>query len=400
MTHQVASAEAGHHRHHHDGMAYCDNSVSTSKYTMLNFLPKSLFEQFRRLANVYFLIIIVLLMLGTYTPLFDAPLTPYTTLFPLLVVLAVTMGKEGFEDVKRHIADRETNTSAAEELSLEKPGEFDQVQRQQIRVGRIVRVHDKQEVPADMILLASSETGGNCYIETSNIDGETNLKIKQAAQTAADGVGAMWGADPAELFGWRSTVECELPNSRIHNFNGVLRHAAEGDRATPVDESNLLLRGSSVRNTKWVLGLVVYTGKDTKLVQNSREAPSKLSAVETTVNKMLYLILTAQLVLASVSLACYTVWNQVRRFKIDYTCIESGASENAFYVENCGTATEPSSLGMWFTFFCLFNNFGTSFLFSMYLFSRLLSPLFPLPFPSLCSPHPTPHFLQCPSRCT
>jgi len=201
----VASAEAGHHRNHHDGLAYCDNSVSTCKYTMLSFIPKSLFEQFRRLANVYFLVIIVLLMIGTYTTFFQAPLTPYTTLFPLIVVLAVTMGKEGFEDVKRHIADRETNSAAAEELSLEKPGEFDKLQRQQIRVGRIVRVLNKHEVPADMILLTSSEPGGNCYIETSNIDGETNLKIKQAAQTATDGIGSMWkAADPAELFGYVS----------------------------------------------------------------------------------------------------------------------------------------------------------------------------------------------------
>ena len=65
-------------------------------------------------------------------------------------------------------------------------------------------------------------------------------------------------------------MECELPNSRIHHFNGVLRHDLEGGRETPVDVSNLLLRGSSVRNTKWILGLVVYTGRDTKLVQNSR----------------------------------------------------------------------------------------------------------------------------------
>lgn len=135
----MAFAEPGQHRHQHDGLKYCDNAVSTSKYTLLSFIPKSLFEQFRRLANVYFLVIIVLLLLGTYTPLFQAPLTPYTTLFPLLVVLAVTMGKEGVEDVKRHWADVETNTRAQELLSLEKPGEFDQVQRQQIRVGRCVR---------------------------------------------------------------------------------------------------------------------------------------------------------------------------------------------------------------------------------------------------------------------
>ena len=138
----------------------------------------------------------------------------------------------------------------------------------------------------------------------------------------------------------------------------MLRHEGDGNRETSVDQGNLLLRGSSVRNTKWVLGLVVNTGKDTKLVQNSREAPSKLSTVEVTVNNMLYLILTAQLALASVSVICYTVWNKVRRSKLDYTCLEAANSENAFYAENCGTAAEPSTLGMWFTFFTLFNNFG------------------------------------------
>lgn len=82
---KVGFAEGGQHLHRHDGHVLCDNAVCTSKYTLLSFLPKSLFEQFRRLANVYFLLIIVLLMLGTYTPLFQAPLTPYTTLMPLVV---------------------------------------------------------------------------------------------------------------------------------------------------------------------------------------------------------------------------------------------------------------------------------------------------------------------------
>eukprot|EP00624_Nannochloropsis_granulata_P007655 evm.model.NODE_8908_length_28186_cov_23.573193.5 len=313
------------------------------------------------------------------------------------------MGKEGFEDVKRHIADRETNMAPAEELSLEKAAEFDNVQRQQIRVGRIVRVLNKHAVPADMILLTSSEPGGNCYIETSNIDGETNLKIKQAAKTAADGNGSMWKADdPAELFGyvwfqegienvvrrqrfgfvqlvpprlltlarhspcptpsfpnsWEGVVECELPNSRIHDFNGVLRHGVEGKRETPVDQGNLLLRGSSLRNTKWVLGLVVYTGRDTKLVQNSRKAPSKLSTVEVTVNKMLYLILIAQLALAIASVMCYIIWNKIRGSTIVYTCLDAANSGIAFYAENCELATESSNLGMLFTFFTLFNNFG------------------------------------------
>ena len=86
--------------------AMADNGVITSKYTWLTFVPKSLFEQFRRLANVYFLVISGLMMIGKYTPLFSSSLNPYSTLIPLILVLGVTMIKDGAEDMKRHRSDK------------------------------------------------------------------------------------------------------------------------------------------------------------------------------------------------------------------------------------------------------------------------------------------------------
>lgn len=83
-----------------------DNSVVTSKYNAVTFIPRSLFEQFRRIANVYFLVITVLMMLGTYTSLFVSPLAPFSTLVPLVLVLGVTMIKDGAEDLKRHRSDK------------------------------------------------------------------------------------------------------------------------------------------------------------------------------------------------------------------------------------------------------------------------------------------------------
>lgn len=86
--------------------AMADNSVVTSKYNLVTFIPRSLFEQFRRIANIYFLVISVLMMLGTYTTLFTSPLTPFSTLIPLILVLGVTMIKDGAEDLKRHRSDK------------------------------------------------------------------------------------------------------------------------------------------------------------------------------------------------------------------------------------------------------------------------------------------------------
>lgn len=87
-------------------MMMADNSVVTSKYNLITFVPRSLFEQFRRVANIYFLVISILMVIGTYTTLFSSPLTPWSTLIPLVFVLLITMVKDGAEDLKRHRSDK------------------------------------------------------------------------------------------------------------------------------------------------------------------------------------------------------------------------------------------------------------------------------------------------------
>ena len=348
---------------------FISNIVATTKYTLLTFFPRSLFEQFRRLANVYFLVICILMILGTYTSLFDSPITPWTTLFPLLVVLAVTMGKEGFEDGKRRNADRETNNRKTHELSLNPDSTsnendlFEEIEWKNVKVGRIIKIQDREEIPADLLLLTSSEAGGICYIETANIDGETNLKIKQSARTNDEGTGPRW-ENPNELLNWTAVFECEAPNSRIHTFNGVIHwETGEDDdenapsSQTPVDQSTLLLRGSVLRNTKWILGLVVYTGYDTKIVRNSRAAPSKLSTIERTTNRLLYLILATQVLLVTVTLICYEVWQNNNEEYLYYLCYDFSDCDVSFYENNCEDTDNYTWFGMWLTFLILFNNF-------------------------------------------
>lgn len=74
---------------------YVNNSIRSTKYTPITFVPKSLFEQFRRVANFYFLIAGIL----AFTPL--APYTAVSAIIPLIAVIVATMVKEGIEDWRR-----------------------------------------------------------------------------------------------------------------------------------------------------------------------------------------------------------------------------------------------------------------------------------------------------------
>uniref|UniRef100_A0ABI7YWI7 P-type ATPase N-terminal domain-containing protein n=1 Tax=Felis catus TaxID=9685 RepID=A0ABI7YWI7_FELCA len=83
---------------------FCNNQVSTAKYNIITFLPRFLYSQFRRAANSFFLFIALLQQIPDVSPT-----GRYTTLVPLLFILAVAAIKEIIEDIKRHKADNAVN---------------------------------------------------------------------------------------------------------------------------------------------------------------------------------------------------------------------------------------------------------------------------------------------------
>ena len=126
------------------------------------------------------------------------------------------------------------------------------------------------------ILLASSEPQGMCYIETSNLDGETNLKIRSAVQLTS-GLNS-----PLRMSEFRGDVQCEPPNRNLYDFKGNLRR--DGGEFQPVAPSSVLLRGAKLMNTGWVYGVAIYTGHETKLLMNSTQAPLKRSTIDKITN--------------------------------------------------------------------------------------------------------------------
>uniref|UniRef100_A0A8C9MY22 Phospholipid-transporting ATPase n=1 Tax=Serinus canaria TaxID=9135 RepID=A0A8C9MY22_SERCA len=244
---------------------FCNNHVSTAKYNIITFLPRFLYSQFRRAANAFFLFIALLQQIPDVSPT-----GRYTTLVPLLFILAVAAVKEIIEDI--------------------------------VAVGEVVKVTNGEHLPADLISLSSSEPQAMCYIETSNLDGETNLKIRQGLPLTSD------IKDTESLMQLSGRIECESPNRHLYDFVGNIR--LDGHGTVPLGSDQILLRGAQLRNTQWVHGIVVYTGHDTKLMQNSTSPPLKMSNVERITNiqiLILFCILIAMSLICSIGSA---IWNR------------------------------------------------------------------------------------------
>ncbi|KAI8912623.1 hypothetical protein EDD86DRAFT_245506 [Gorgonomyces haynaldii] len=298
------------------------NSIRTSKYTLISFLPVTLYIQFKRFANIFFLALAIM----QFFPVF-ATINPWVAALPFFLVIGATLVKEGMEDFRRHVSDNDinnnkcrilvnqTNTNEVFMQRKSKPkittaklgrvtpdpdNDWAPIVWGDLRVGDFVLLKDKDQIPADIFIVSSSETEGICFVETKNLDGETNLKIKRAPEDTCK-LNTM-----SELHNLSCVVECEPPNANIHSFTGSLRCYALNGRTTlesgqigsmtkplfetPLSINNILLRGCILKNTEWAVGVVIATGDDSKIRLNAGVTPIKRSYLEGETNKLLNLI--------------------------------------------------------------------------------------------------------------
>ncbi|XP_031276824.1 putative phospholipid-transporting ATPase 9 [Pistacia vera] len=261
---------------------YSDNYVRTTKYTLATFLPRSIFEQFRRVANLYFLLCAIL----SFTPL--SPYSAVSNVLPLVVVIGATMGKEILEDWRRKKQDIEVNNRKVKVHFGD--GVFESSKWKDLKVGDIVKVEKDEFFPADLILLSSSYEEAICYVETTNLDGETNLKLKQALDATSNLI------EDSSFQNFKAIIRCEDPNASLYSFVGTMDIE---EQQYPLSPQQLLLRDSKLRNTDYIYGVVIFTGHDTKVIQNSTPPPSKRSKIERRMDKIIY-FLFGTLVLMSI----------------------------------------------------------------------------------------------------
>mmetsp|Transcript_17586 Transcript_17586/g.21319 ORF Transcript_17586/g.21319 Transcript_17586/m.21319 type:complete len:1142 (-) Transcript_17586:68-3493(-) len=318
---------------HENNKQFRNNAVKTSKYSWYNFLILNLLSQFRRVANVYFLIQGILMSIGWYYPhIYQSPVNPWSTIGTLIFVLSVTLVKDGIEDGTRHASDARENNKP---VTVVRNGKEVEIASHLVRVGDWIRVINKDQFPADMVAVLSSDSNNQLFVETANIDGETNLKIRKTVHNYVDPLIA-----PTCLPVNQGYFECDLPNKHIHHFSCTVNLENE-KRKVPASYENFLLRGSVLRNTAWVYGFVVYTGLDTKVMKNMTKAPSKLSQIERTTNRIIFIIFFTQLILVIVSV-------------IISVGINNQGRDDAFSGGDGGNTVFPFWLAQVFAFFILY----------------------------------------------
>ncbi|KAL2163003.1 hypothetical protein VTH06DRAFT_6839 [Thermothelomyces fergusii] len=323
------------------GRPYVSNFIRSSRYTLWNFLPKQLFFQFSKLANFYFLVIGILQMIpGLSTT------GTYTTIGPLLAFVALSMAKEGYDDYRRYRLDklenrslvcvldpdgaaeggskaggrgprgffrrrapgRDAGTQVTELESVGGPedaeaGQWTKIEWQDLRVGDIIRLHRDEDVPADIILLHATGPNGVAFIETMALDGETNLKTKQACPLLAKHCSSVAGMKECE-----AEVVSEDPNIDLYNYEG--RVTVNGE-TMPLTLSEVVYRGSTLRNTTYAIGLVVNSGEECKIRMNAnKNVRAKAPELQHAVNRIVVLLVFFVICLSVGCTVGYVLWRR------------------------------------------------------------------------------------------
>lgn len=422
----------------HSIINYPRNKIRTTKYTPLTFFPKNIAFQFKNVANVYFLILIIL----GFFQIFGVS-NPGLATVPLIVIVVITAIKDAIEDSRRTILDMEVNNTPTHILKgVENPNvsndkvsawrkfkkantrllfrfidfckenstaegkkkraqrkrhEMHQKMRQSktprnsldsvgsyrnsmesdfagdlttqdkdelcildpslpplpdckfskdywksVSVGDIVRVHNNDEIPADIILLSSSDSDGACYVETKNLDGETNLKVRQSLKCAH------MIRNSRDITRTKFTVESEGPHANLYSYQGNLKWT---DRETgieknePININNLLLRGCTLRNTKWAMGIVIFTGPDTKIMLNSGVTPTKKSRISRDLNVSVFYNFTLLFILCIAAAVVNGVYYR-----------ESNTSRNSFEMGSIGGSPAVNGIVSFFVAVILYQS--------------------------------------------
>ena len=251
---------------------FCDNSVRTTQYTLYSFLPLAIMNQYKTPFNWFFLIQAIIDCIPSISSV-----DPVTTIMPVVIVLIISLIREAVEDYRKYSNDKVANEQL---ISVYKLPKFLKKQCHLINVGNVIRVRKEEMIPADLLVLKTSLQNGFCYMQTSNLDGETTLKPREAiylTQQKLKYESPKTFKNILNPINDNCYIEVDNPSKDIYEIEGTIFFKG---KKTYFDSKNVLLRGSRLKNVDYIYGVAIYTGSDTKLMLNINRSSLKISDID------------------------------------------------------------------------------------------------------------------------
>lgn len=257
-----------------------------------------------------------------------------TNIVPLMIFVSISMAKEGFDDYRRHRMDRQENNQTVLSLDKKTPVisgtlNWQKTKWRSLVVGDIITMQRDEAVPADVVLLASASRGGSnvAHVETMALDGETNLKIKSVNKAVAEAC-----STPVGLANCSVELIIEDPHSDLSSFKG--RVIVNG-QDSPLNNDNIVYRGSVLRNISKVTAIVVYSGQECKIRLNANgdgQVQIKAPHLQYMVNKVVFVVALFVLGLSFFNTFAYHAW-------------KSDIEKELFYLSGATVPTHESIFG-------------------------------------------------------
>jgi len=290
------------------------NMLNNQKYTLLSFLPLLLYNEFKFFFNMFFLLI----ALSQFIPFLKVGLL-VTYVAPLVFVLAITMLKEAHDDIQRLRRDRELNMTKFERVVQKTDGSKESSKRnsglqwisaKDIKVGMIVKINHNQRMPADMLLLYTTEKSGSIFIRTDQLDGETDWKLRTALSWTQK------CSSPQDLLAPGGHVVAQPPSEAIYDFTAYCEGAGSSEKQ-PLSVENTMWQNTVLASQGYIYGLVLYTGGETRSNMSSKKPRSKAGSLDYEINylaKILFVVMMSLSLLIVAMDGFYGVW-QLKYFR-------------------------------------------------------------------------------------
>lgn len=352
------------------GGPFSANAISTTEYRWWDFLPRAVGLQFRKLANIYFSYILIIMALGTATACWQTD-GPWGIGITLLAVMAYSIIVLGVTDCQRGRSDREINSKETRVLRSATPptgsvAEFVDSTWGDVLVGDIILLKKGEVAPCDLLPLCCSDPFGLFFVTTTELDGETNRKVGSVAPAlvaafADPNLVPSWSSDAApatenaqaeppvakatsrdpmhfkEIFintPHTIGVEAEPPGPSITTFNGRVSIEARCDSMSQgtaaalapkfqcsLHIENLMLRSTSLQSTEWLVGVALYTGMESRVMLNLVDEPSKLFSIDKALNNIMKIAAVVNVAVVLVSVVGFVLSPQ-DDFSVGDACIE------------------------------------------------------------------------------